>query len=298
VDLLPGCEAAFDALLPLRAFGQPETGFRCAALAAAGLPDARGTLEPIARPLVDASVFQHPLALVAAAAVHGAGWEGETALAALQAVRDGLRERGVPAGGVRSEIAALTLALLAPDRAAALDRMAAILREWERVHPWITGEDDRPLAALLAVGARDPAETAARCEDIYDGLRREGWWRGGWLQLTSHLLALPGDPARDAIARFQRLHGALRDRAVETRFDWHGEVAAAAMAVAPPAEMARAVAEGIGAQREHPRPPSAGEAFSLACLAALRGRMGERESHWPLLTLQIGASVAGYPGRT
>ena len=80
-------------------------------------------------------------------------------------VREGFRKRRMPRGGTHEVLAALLLTLHhGGDRVPArtIDRLQATLKCWNDDHPWLTGKDDYPMAALHAT----------RDENVEEGARR------------------------------------------------------------------------------------------------------------------------------
>jgi hypothetical protein len=68
-----------------------------------------------------------------------------------------------------------------------------------RSHPFLTGSDDYPLAALLVLDGRPLPERLADVEAIYSLLHLKGLSRGNGLQLAALILALgPGTPMERA----------------------------------------------------------------------------------------------------
>lgn len=184
------------------------------------------------------------------------------------ATRESFREQRLPRGGVSQTIAALLLVLHGAGPAAA-GRVKTILARWRADHPWLTGADDLPMAALHA--ARDvPAETlGAAVERVYERLRAAGFSRGNPLQLASHLLVVDPRGADGAASRFVLVADALRghgERVGSSRYD---EMALIALTTTPvPAIIERILGWRDELRAARPR-PAREIAFSLACGLAL-----------------------------
>lgn len=140
------------------------------------------------------------------------GLEPEAVVHGVAEIQKGFRARKYSRGGHSEVLAALILVLMAEGKPVAepvIDRVGAILKRWKQDHPFITGYDDYPMAALHA--AKDvPVEQIGRdVEAIYQALRKHRYARGGQLQLASHLLAMAPIHPTDAAMRFHQMAQAL-----------------------------------------------------------------------------------------
>jgi hypothetical protein len=183
-------------------------------------------------------------------------------------VRDAFRERRMARGGTYEILAALLLALhhdggRVPGRS--IDRLQATLKCWNDDHPWLTGKDDYPMAALHATRDEGIEGAAQRVERAYQALRKAGFRRGNPLQLATHLLTLRDGSASQLTRRFASLVQAFGDRSWSTPTRRYDEVAILALCQAAPRSLAAAVLKSMERLREKVRPrPSKDIAFSLA----------------------------------
>ncbi len=131
----------------------------------------------------------------------------------VEAVKQQFKVHGVPRVGLWPTAAASWLALEPSDAVGrAVPRMAAILAEWTKDHPWITGHDDLHAAALHALGPRSPQELRPLVEDRMVALESAGFqWAPNNRQRAAQLAALqPGVSADELGRRFSSLEAALR----------------------------------------------------------------------------------------
>ncbi len=172
-------------------------------------------------------------------------------------MRRGFRARKIPRGGLFEVVSALVLVLHAGDDAvpeAVLDRMKAIYDRWNKDHPFLTGADDQPMAALHALGSASPEEIGSRVEAHYRAL-----------QLASHILAAaPGDAAAHA-GRFAAIASRLKRHEIRVGQAERDEVALLTLDPRDPGVLADHVGEAVRRLRTAPHRPSKGLAFSIAC---------------------------------
>jgi hypothetical protein len=198
----------------------------------------------------------------------------------VEQVREAFRARRMRRGGVHEVLAALILVLKerggsVPDWE--IDRLQGILRSWKEDHPWLTGSDDYPMAALHATREESVEEVARRVEGIYTALRGAGFRRGNQLQLASHLLAVGPMEGGRAAGRFASIARSLREqrwRVVTSRYD---EVAILTLCSEQPARLVRRVL-GIQERLRRVKPrPGRDMAFSLAVGLVLSGETSKQE---------------------
>jgi hypothetical protein len=274
----------FDGLKRRKRWGTDTGALRFAALTLASADDGHGSLVERLEGAADElkanagwssplkSSIRYPLAALIlkkgarVSAVHGR----------VREVREAFRERKMPKGGLHEILAALILALhhgggRVP--VGSIDRVQRILSSWKEDHPWLTGKDDYPMAALHAVRDEGVEEGTRRVEAIYRALRKAGFRRGNQLQLASHMLAVgSGGPDR-AARRFGALVKAFRDRSWRTTTSRYDEVAILCLCPGSPTELAREVLATMKRLREAARPrPSKDIAFSLATGIVLAAR--------------------------
>lgn len=175
-----------------------------------------------------------------------------------------------------------------------LTRMAAILRRWKADHPFLTGTDDYPMAALHATQAEGVEECGARVEAIYQALRARKMRRGNALQLASHLVSLgDGSPVERAL-RFDRVRTALVERGERVGTGRYDEVAILSLTTARPADLARRFIRDRDALRAAKPRPSAELAFSLAAGIALAREVpkGRAVGDFAAVAAAVWASIA------
>ncbi len=148
---------------------------------------------------------------------------------------------GLAKGGVQPYLSAFLMALQGGGAAPGdevLTRMAAILGAWKKAHPWLTGRDDYPMAALHALRGEDPAGLTQRLEMAYEDLHSRGFSRGNQLQLATHLLAVAPLDGPGAAARFAEVAAALSARGERVGASRYDEVALLSVLHGAPATLA------------------------------------------------------------
>ncbi|GGC78029.1 hypothetical protein GCM10007216_05710 [Thalassobacillus devorans] len=76
------------------------------------------------------------------------------------------------------------------DLAEKVERAVSIHRLMKKEHPFLTSNDDYPLAALLAQREEEMETLIDQVEYIYRALDQNGFWKGNHLQFLSHMLSL------------------------------------------------------------------------------------------------------------
>jgi hypothetical protein len=182
--------------------------------------------------------------------------------------REALRRVGVRRGGLPPVFAVLLLWLGGARREVTQTlarRTRDVLDAMREHHPWLTGANDLPAAAALALRGGPIHGQMHRIERIYRGLRDAGFAASDRLQTTSHLLFFVPTPDETAVRRFSRLHERFRSRGVAMWESDQDELAVLCMLD----RSAHEIVEIVLAHRERVRSlrprPDVSESFSLAC---------------------------------
>lgn len=188
-----------------------------------------------------------------------------TFTAQCEVIRERLRAASVRRGGAYEVVAITMLHLAGAGDDATVHRLQRIYEMMRRHHWWLTGPDDLPACALLALRGGDLTGMEARIEAIYDGLRQLGIAAGSGLQMASHVACLAPGPEREVIERFAALHSGFRQAGVRM---WDGDLDEIALLcrLDQPADVTvRTVIEqrAVIKERLHVAGPTVD--FSLAC---------------------------------
>jgi len=145
-------------------------------------------------------------------------------------VRPRMRARRLRWAPVYEFIAVLALRLLSrgqPIDDELLDRMREVYKAMKSHHWWLTGPDDFPMCALMAMRPGDPRALADRAHAIYQSLRRDaGTYRGEMLQTASNTLALSELEPDELSARFAALMQGFGDAGLRMQVENYDELAA------------------------------------------------------------------------
>jgi hypothetical protein len=116
-----------------------------------------------------------------------AGRDPRRFTAACEAIRARFRAAGVRRGGAYEVVAATMLHVASAGDERTVRRLQAIYEMMRQHHWWLTGPDDLPACALLALRPEGLPELEARIEGIYSRLRDRGLAAGSGLQMASHI---------------------------------------------------------------------------------------------------------------
>lgn len=148
-------------------------------------------------------------------------------------------------------------------------RLASLYATLRRSHPLLTGQDDYPTCALLAVADDEPAHVVnARLERLYEGLKDLRFRRGNQLQLATHLLYFCSWPDEEALARFRALYAGFGSEGLWMHRDDYDEIAVLSFLGASPADVVREVLAHRARLADLRPRPSKQERFTLACNTA------------------------------
>jgi len=258
--------------------------FAALALAANPIPDAAARLEAASEELRALAGWfgklNSPIRYVVAAMILRKGLRPGAVYDAVVEVQKEFRARGYRRGGVSEVLAALLLVLQSdgkPPKPVAVDRLGAVLARWKQDHPFLTGHDDYPMAALHASRDDDVESVGVRVERIYRALRAKRFPMGNALQLASHILALGTWDENGAAARFEDMQRAFRDRGCRIGSGLYDEVALLALTAGAPVAIATRVLADVERLRSAKPRPAASIAFSIAAGLAL-SREAERRA--------------------
>jgi len=151
---------------------------------------------------------------VLAAFVVAQGGDPAAFAGACARLRERFRKAGVRRGGGHELVAAAMLHVCGAENDADVHRMQQIYETMKQHHWWLTGPEDLPACALLAVHADNVAKMPKRIEAIYERLREGGLAAGDGLQMASHVLYLARGDERTIADRFLRLHQGFKDRGI------------------------------------------------------------------------------------
>jgi hypothetical protein len=186
------------------------------------------------------------------------------------------RQAGLRRGATHEILALLVLWLGREGRIRAEDvrHLKAVIAGMAEHHPWLTGADDFPAAALLALRGEPVVRQMVRIERFYRALIAGGLGRDGRLQLLSHLLYF--NPAADetVLRRFWALRERFVKRGVHMWTADFDELALLTFVDAPAGAVVGKVLEHRAAMRDLRPRPDALLSFSLACGTAFLELLG------------------------
>ena len=90
-----------------------------------------------------------------------------------------------------------------------VDRMRALYVDMKNEHPWLTGEEDLPFAALLSASGKNPQKLTDDTEACFSILRNH-FKSGNVRQTLSHVLALSDEEPEEKCLRAADLAGELK----------------------------------------------------------------------------------------
>lgn len=228
-----------------------------ASLATAGSDTSVEAMDAVAAQLEARAKWSGPLRtsvrFVLAAMLVRHDLDVETVIPATEATRAAFTDHELGCGGVYPYLAAFLLVTqsggAAPDPTV-IARMAAIQDHWKQAHPWLTGRDDYPMAALHALRREDPLELSHRLEMTYAELHGRGFTRGNQLQLATQILAVAPTDGTEAAARFAAVAAALQARGEKVGTSRYDEVALLSVVNGAPGALADEVLRVRDALRE------------------------------------------------
>lgn len=265
--------ATFEELRRRKRWSTDTTILRYAALslATAEIDDPAGELERVAEELRRRADWfgplRSPVRYAVAAMLIRRGVPAGRTHDAVRRTRETFRAVKLRRAGVQEVLAAFMLVLNNDGRPAArvtVLRMKQILERWNRDHPWLTGQDDYPMAALHATRGEGVEEFGSRVESIYQRLRESKFSRGNQLQLASHILSIADWSGAEAARRMTSLRDAFVARKQRIGTEQYDEVALLALTPGGPAQVAQHVLDYRDRLREAKPRPQKSIAFSLA----------------------------------
>lgn len=240
-------------------------------LATAEIADPAGELERVAEELRRRADWfgplRSPVRYAVAAMLIRRGVPAGRTHDAVRRTRETFRAVKLRRAGVQEVLAAFMLVLNNDGRPAARVtalRMKQILERWNRDHPWLTGHDDYPMAALHATRDEGVEAFGTRVESIYQRLREAKFSRGNQLQLASHILSIADWSGAEAARRATALRDAFVSRKQRIGTDQYDEVALLCLTPGGPAQIAQNVLAYRDRLREVKPRPQKSVAFSLA----------------------------------
>lgn len=141
-------------------------------------------------------------------------------------------------GGISEVLSTLALADTARDGRVAeaqVARLASLYAGIQADHPYLTQESDWPLCALLTLVEGEPLTIARRVEDLYEGLRSEGFGRCDALQNAALALALVPRAPTLLVKQFRAVYDGFAAAGLRMGAEGYDEVAILCFAAADPA---------------------------------------------------------------
>jgi hypothetical protein len=127
----------------------------------------------------------------------------------IAALRERFRHAGVRRGGAYEIVAATMLHLAGRTGESDVQRLRDVYDGMKKHHWWLTGPEDLPACALLAVHGGELAVMSSRIEGLYTRLRGAGLAASNGLQMASHVLCLARGSEEQLASRFLELHRAF-----------------------------------------------------------------------------------------
>ena len=116
-----------------------------------------------------------------------------------------------------------------------VERILALYEDMKTEHPWLTGEEDLPFAALMAVSGRDTQALTDDAEACYSILRN--YFKSGNIRQTvSQVLSLSGEEPEDKCLRAVELEEGLRRLGHRITTDQESVILGAAAITGVPAD--------------------------------------------------------------
>jgi hypothetical protein len=194
-----------------------------------------------------------------------AGRDPRRFTAACEAIRARFRTAGVRRGGAYEVVAATMLHVASAGDERTVRRLQAIYEMMRKHHWWLTGPDDLPACALLALRPEGLPELEARIEGIYSRLRDRGLAAGSGLQMASHIACTAEGSESEIVERFCALHAGFRTAGIAMWDSDLDEVALLSTLTQPAATTVRTVVEHRARIKEELRVAGPTVDFSLAC---------------------------------
>ena len=186
-----------------------------------------------------------------------------------EALRAGLREAKLRRGHIYEVIASLVLQLRSDHApATVVPRFAEIYAMMKSYHWWLTGPDDFPACALLALSADSTQAIGQRVEWFYTALRQAGFSLGDKLQLVSHILYFNHREPQSIVASFAEIYAAFTQAGLWMGSSDYDEVALLTFLDEPPARIVEVVLAHREQMAKLKPKPARDATFSLACSTA------------------------------
>lgn len=128
-----------------------------------------------------------------------------------------------------------------------ISRFHDIYKEFKRYHWWLTGPHDLTACAVLAEMPGDPVSVGRHVEEIYQGLRHEGFKTSIHLETAAHILMLADIPAATIISRYRELSRRFTAAGEQKGMIGYDAVAVMSLLDVP---VERVVQTAIGTRRE------------------------------------------------
>jgi hypothetical protein len=184
------------------------------------------------------SSFRSSAFLLAVQLLTGAE-DPDRALGRLIAIEPMLRDEGIRSYSFAPLLASVLVRTgTRADLPLLLGRTKLCYEELHRAHPFLTGADDYPLAAMIAVSEGNPALLMANVESIYSLLHLQGYSRGNGLQMLSLTLSLGESTPAEKVARVLSLDERLRAGGIRLWAQYYGALGLLALLPDPKGTLA------------------------------------------------------------
>jgi hypothetical protein len=147
------------------------------------------------------------------------------ALGRLIAIEPLLREAGIRSYSFAPLLASVLVRTgTRADLPALLERTRRCYEELHHAHPFLTGSDDYPLAAMLAVSEGDLSVRLADVETLYSQLHQQGFSRGNGLQMLALTVSLGGKTPAEKVTRVVSLRERLQQGGIRIWPQYYGSL--------------------------------------------------------------------------
>ena len=233
------------------------------------------------------SPLQSSVRFLLAAALIGQDRSLDRFFAEVERVHVFFREAKLPRGRAHEMLATLVLQQQAIEagnsqvRREQVSRLKAVFAQMKSDHPWLTGADDYPTAALLIGGKDSVRQISSRVEALYQGLRQYRFSQGNALQTVSHMLYMHPEPDHQVLRRFQNLYDTFKGRRLWMGEGDYDEIACLTYLDQSASQIADTVLKHRTAIQSLKPRMGKNESFSLACHTAFLELLGpNHQLHW------------------
>lgn len=181
------------------------------------------------------------------------------------------------------------------DGLATIRKAKQVYDKMREKHFWLTGQDDYPLAVLLAVSDDSIDSITAKVEGLFEALHRAGFSKANSLQFLSHILSFGNDPEDVKVEKCQSIVNYFKNKKIRINSTHYGTVGLMALMFNNEYELLDEIVEAIEYLKQRKEFKWTGKEILMLIASSIitAKNIDKYKEHEELLKANLGLTIQG-----